>query len=220
LDGRILLDIPPSAVLDMRRHGIAPEALDVVLVSHLHADHAFGLPFHLLDCILRSAGETPLAIVGPPGLRAHSEELFALAWPGLDVTKLTPKRRVEYVELQPRREVKVADIAVSAIPMSHFGLVAYGYRVTCQGVRLAYTGDTGDCGEIDELTNDVDALILELTHIAPTRDADHLDVATVARVAEKVRGRGGKVFATHMSVPPTHVPAGVTACEDGKTYWT
>jgi ribonuclease BN (tRNA processing enzyme) len=219
LDGRILLDLPPTAVLEMRRRDVSPAVLDVVLISHLHADHAFGLPFLLLECLLRSARETPLVLVGPTGLREHSERLFSLAWPGLDVKRLVPKRLVEYIEVEPRREVQAADLAVTAIPMSHFGLAAYGYRFACRGVRFAYTGDTGDCGEIDELTADADAVIVELTHPAPKDDPGHLDVGRVARLTRAVRARGGKVFATHMSTPPAAAPEGVTTFEDGKTYW-
>lgn len=219
LDGRVLLDLPPSAVLELRRQAVDLAALDVVFISHLHADHAFGLPFLLLEYLLRSARETPIALVGPPGLKAHSESLFALAWPGLDVSAIVPKRRVEYVELEPRRETRVADLVVTAVPMSHFGLAAYGYRFTCRGVQFAYTGDTGDCCEIDELTSDADAVIVELTHPTPKSDPGHLDVERVARRMDAALARGAKVFASHMSTPPARVPAGITACEDGKTYW-
>ncbi len=219
IDGRVLLDLPPTAVLGMHRHGIDLASIDVVLISHLHADHVFGLPFLLLEYAVRCERRTPLYIVGPPGLRAQSETLFSLAWPGMGKSGLRPRGPIEYVEIEPRREVRVADLAVTAIPMSHFGLAAYGYRFACRGVRFAYTGDTGDCGEIDELTADADAVIVELTHPAPKDDPGHLDVGRVARLTRAVRTRGGKVFATHMSTPPAAAPEGVTTFEDGKTYW-
>lgn len=218
LDGRVLLDLPPTATIELRRHGIDPAALDVVFISHLHADHAFGLPFLLLEYILRSARETPALIVGPPGLAAHSQALFALAWPGLDVSRLVPKRRVEYVELEPRRETRVADLTVTAIPMAHFGLAAYGYRFTCRGATFAYTGDTGDCREIDELVADADVAIIELTHPTPKKDPGHLDIARVTRLVEAVRARGTRVFATHMSAPASASLEGATFCRDGITY--
>jgi len=219
VDGRILLDLPPTAVINLRRHDILPAALDVVFISHLHADHAFGLPFLQLEYTLRCARETPLYVVGPPGLREQSEVLFRLAWPGLGRAELMPKRRVEYVEVEPRREFRVADLTVAATPMSHFGLQAFGYRFTCRGVRFAYTGDTGDCCEIDELTRDVDVAIVELTHPVPKSDPGHLDIARFTRLLEAVRPQGTRVFATHMSVPPAVGLEGATFCEDGKLYW-
>jgi ribonuclease BN (tRNA processing enzyme) len=219
VDGRILLDLPPTAVLGMHRHGVDLASIDVVLISHLHADHVFGLPFLLLEYAVRCERSKPLYIVGPPGLRAQSETLFALAWPGMGRAGLRPKGPIEYVEVEPCRDVHVADLVVSATPMSHFGLLAFGYRFTCQGVRFAYTGDTGDCRELEELLSDVDVAIMELTHPTSKNDPGHLDIERMARLTQEARRRGTRFFATHMSAPPTVSLEDVTVCEDGKTYW-
>lgn len=203
----------------MHRHGIDLAAIDVVLISHLHADHVFGLPFLLLEYSVRVARRTPLYIVGPPGLEAQSRTLFSLAWPGMGRAGLRPQGPIEFVEVEPRREVRVADLVVSATPMSHFEMLAFGYRFTCRGVRFAYTGDTGDCCELEELLTDVDVAIMELTHPTAKNDPGHLDVERVSRLTAEARARGTKLFATHMSAPPLVAPDGVTVCEDGKTYW-
>jgi ribonuclease BN (tRNA processing enzyme) len=219
IDGRILLDLPPTAVLQLHRHGVDLAALDVVLISHLHADHIFGLPFLLLEYAVRSERRTPLYVVGPPGLRAQSEALYAMAWPGMAKSGLRPRGPIEYVEVEPRRDVRVADLIVSATPMSHFGMLAFGYRFACRGVRFAYTGDTGDCCELEELLTDVDVAIMELTHPTSKNDPGHLDVERMAHLTEEARQRGTRFFATHMSAPPAVSPEGVTLFEDGKTYW-
>jgi ribonuclease BN (tRNA processing enzyme) len=219
IDGRILLDLPPTAVLQMHKHGVDLADIDVVLISHLHADHVFGLPFLLLEYAVRSERRTPLYIVGPPGLRAQSETLYALAWPGMAKSGLRPRGPIEYVEVEPRRDVRIGDLVVSATPMSHFGMLAFGYRFTCRGIRFAYTGDTGDCSELEELLSDVDVAIMELTHPTSKNDPGHLDVERMTRLTEDARRQGTRFFATHMSVPATVSLDGVTVCEDGKTYW-
>lgn len=219
VDGRILLDLPPTAVLQMHRHGVDLAAIDVVLISHLHADHVFGLPFLLLEYAVRCERRTPLYVVGPPGLRAQSETLYALAWPGMAKSGLRPRGPIEYVEVEPRLDVRVADLVVSATPMSHFGMLAFGFRFSCRGVRFAYTGDTGDCCELEELLTDVDVAIMELTHPTLRNDPGHLDVERMAHLTEEARQRGTRFFATHMTAPPAVSPGGVTLFEDGKTYW-
>jgi len=103
--------------------------------------------------------------------------------------------------------------------MSHFEMLAFGYRFSCRGVRFAYTGDTGVCGELEELLADVDVAIMELTHPTPKNDPGHLDIARIAYLTQEAREHGTRFFATHMSSPPTAVPESVTVCEDGKTYW-
>jgi ribonuclease BN (tRNA processing enzyme) len=219
IDGRILLDLPPTAVLEMRRHGVDLAALDVVFISHLHADHVFGLPFLFLEYTVRCERRSPLYIVGPPGLREQSETLFALAWPGMGKAGLRPKGPIEYVEVEPRRETKVADLVVSATPMSHFGMLAFGYRFACRDVHFAYTGDTGDCRELEELLSGADVAIMEMTHPTPRNDPGHLDIERMTCLIADARRRGTRFFATHMSQPPAAAPEGVTICEDGKLYW-
>jgi len=218
LDGRILLDLPPTAVLGMRRAGLDLAALDVVFVSHLHADHAFGLPFLLLEYAVRCKRHSPLYLVGPPGLQAHSEALFALAWPG--VKKPGPRHDglVEYVEVEPRQEFRVADLVLAATPMSHFGLQAFGFRFTYRGLHFAYTGDTGDCCELEELLTGADVAIVEMTHPQPKSDPGHLDVERLAHLVGE-RQHKTRFFVTHMSSRPAAAPDGVTLCEDGKLYW-
>ncbi len=219
IDGRILLDLPPSAVLQMRRHGADLAALDVVLISHLHADHVFGLPFLLLEYALRVKRDTPLAVVGPPGIEAQSETLFSLAWPGMGKPGQVARVPIEFVEADPGRDVKAGNLVVSATSMSHFGLLAFGYRFTYRGLRFAYTGDTGDCCELEELLTDADVVIMELTHPTAKNDPGHLDPERLTRLTEAARQRGTRIFATHMSSPPEMVAEGVTLCRDGETYW-
>ncbi len=219
IDGRILLDLPPTAVLQMRRHGIDLASLEVVLISHLHADHVFGLPFLLLEYAVRCKRDRPLYIVGPRGLQAQSEALYTLAWPGIRGAGLHPGRMIEYVEVEPWQEVRAADLVVSAVPMSHFGLLALGYRFAYRGLRFAYTGDTGDCCELEELLGDADVAVMELTHPRPKSDPGHLDIERLAFLTEEGRKRGMRLFATHMSERPNQPIEGVTICEDDATYW-
>ncbi len=58
-----------------------PDALDAVFVSHLHADHTFGLPNVLLA--MRNGGRRrPLTVFGGPGVAPWLERLLDLAYPG------------------------------------------------------------------------------------------------------------------------------------------
>ena len=48
-NGRALFDAPPSALYGLKRARAAVDRIDVVLLSHFHGDHYFGLPFLLLE---------------------------------------------------------------------------------------------------------------------------------------------------------------------------
>ena len=79
---RFLIDCGASSLIAMKRLGIDRAAIDLVLLTHFHADHFGGLPFFLLDAQLVAKRTRPLTIAGPPGLRAWCERIFAATFPG------------------------------------------------------------------------------------------------------------------------------------------
>ena len=56
----LLLDCGPTTLLAMKRDGLSPEALDAVVLSHLHGDHFAGLPFLFLTYIYDAPRRRPL----------------------------------------------------------------------------------------------------------------------------------------------------------------
>ncbi len=218
IDGRILLDLPPTAIVDLQRLGLDLTEIDVIFISHLHADHMFGLPFLLLEYSVRRKRDRPLCIVGPPDIEERTETLHDLAWPGMRGAGLEPRVPISYVEVTGDGEYLAGDLAFSAIQMEHFTLAAFGYRFVYKGRTIAYTGDTGECAQLGKLLDGVDVAIIELTHPNATDDPGHMDAPAVTYWMEKLREQGARVFATHMSETPDPID-GLTICEDCKTYY-
>src|SRR3989304_3997720 len=65
-----LLDCGATSLVAMRQQGFDPNAVDVVLVTHLHGDHFGGLPFLILAGQF-SRRTTPLVVAGPGGVGAR-----------------------------------------------------------------------------------------------------------------------------------------------------
>src|ERR687886_2128865 len=67
-DGRLLLfDCGEGTQISLRVLGWGIKDIDLILISHVHADHVAGLPGLLLT--QGNSGRTePLDVVGPPGL--------------------------------------------------------------------------------------------------------------------------------------------------------
>jgi ribonuclease BN (tRNA processing enzyme) len=42
---RLLIDCGASSLIAMKRYGVHPRSIDIILVSHLHGDHFGGIPF-------------------------------------------------------------------------------------------------------------------------------------------------------------------------------
>jgi ribonuclease BN (tRNA processing enzyme) len=216
IDGRIALDFPPTAVPQLHRLGFDITAVDTIFISHLHADHTFGLPFLLLEYCLRCERAAPLYIVGPPGVEKMTHDLFEIAWPAMRANGVCPRAPVEFVEVDEGAH-RAGDIEFEAIRMLHFDLAAFGYRIKYKNRLIAYSGDTGECSSLELLMKDADVLILEMTHPNETVDPGHMDAKAVDRLTRSARKRGVKVFATHMTCCADPIK-GITLCEDGKTY--
>jgi len=121
------------------------------------------------------------------------------------------------VEIEAEGEFQTGDIGFSTVRMNHFGMDAYGYRFTYNGRKIAFTGDTGACPQLDRLCDGADIAITEFTHAVPSDDPNHLDVETVARLTALLRARGATVLATHMRETPDPIE-GLLICRDGETY--
>jgi ribonuclease Z len=64
----ILLDCGEGTQIAMRKYGTGFKDLDLILISHLHGDHVFGLP-GLLSSMGNCGKTDPLYIYGPTGIR-------------------------------------------------------------------------------------------------------------------------------------------------------
>ncbi len=218
MDEHILLDLPPSAIPRLIRHGGDFSTIEHIFISHLHADHMFGLPFLLLEYCVRRSRENPLYIIGPPKIEELTFQLCDLAWPDLRKHGFEPHVPLHFIEVEEEGEYQAGALAFTAIPMEHFTLDAFGFRFEYKGRSIGYSGDTAECVELDRLLEGTDVAILELTYPRESNDPGHMDSPGFRRMASKLKVQGTTVIATHMSETPAPIE-GVLFCEDGKTIY-
>jgi ribonuclease Z len=113
---RILLDCGEGTQQQLLRSAGLPE-LDAIFISHYHLDHWLGLVGMLKTFDLR-AREKPLAIYGPPGLKA----LFTMLRPVFGRTAYP----LSLAELEPYEEIGFGGYTIGSFPVRH-RVEAYGY---------------------------------------------------------------------------------------------
>ncbi|MEA2310736.1 MAG: ribonuclease [Solirubrobacteraceae bacterium] len=113
---RILFDCGEGTQQQLLRSIGLPE-LDAIFLTHYHLDHWLGLVGMLKTFDLR-ARERPLAIYGPPGLRA----LFGTLRPVFGRTGYP----LTLTELEPHEEVRFGGYLIGSFPVNH-RVEAYGY---------------------------------------------------------------------------------------------
>ena len=117
----VLIDCGEGTQIALRCAGRSVQRLDLLCITHYHADHISGLPGLLLSMGLDGRTE-PLRIAGPPGLRRTVEGLRVIA-PELPFS-------LEYTELtEPVQTLRAAGMEITAFAVHHT-MPCFGYRVT------------------------------------------------------------------------------------------
>ena len=83
LDEKILIDAPPTILVQLQKNHILSSQITDLLITHWHGDHVFGLPFLLLDrrFISDRNGDSKLRIHLHPNGIERMKEICSLAFP-------------------------------------------------------------------------------------------------------------------------------------------
>jgi ribonuclease Z len=204
----VLLDCGGSAVHRLRRLGVDPLSLTHVVVTHLHVDHAYGLP-----SLVRQLGllgrTTPLTVVCRP---EHVDPLRTL----LTVFRVWERADMFALALAPV-DLAVGAVAfasgplrVSTAPNAHGPMPNFAVRVDTDAGALVYSSDTQPTETVVALARGAAVLVHEATFAerdrTPARGATHSSAADAGRIA--AAAAVGRLILTHVG-PDYH--ADVTA---------
>jgi ribonuclease BN (tRNA processing enzyme) len=195
-DANFLIDCGASSLIAMKRLGIDRNAVDMILLTHFHADHCGGVPFFMLDAQFVARRTRPLTIAGPAPLREWFARLMETAFAGSSRT--VQKFDVSLVELSPERswrfqnaEIRAALVRHGAPPQSY-----HGYRITIDGKVLAFSGDTEWTDSLIDLGRDADLFVSE-SYVYDKPVPLHLTYRQLVEKLPLIRPK--RLIITHMS---------------------
>lgn len=116
----MLIDCGEGTQIRVREVGLRGATFDVILISHLHGDHVFGLPGLMSSWTLQGRTK-PLTVVGPPGLEAFLR----------GINQATEGSWAFPVDFRVAHQGEVfsnEDVRIAAHPLKH-RIEAWGYRV-------------------------------------------------------------------------------------------
>jgi ribonuclease BN (tRNA processing enzyme) len=163
-DTRLVLDLGNGTLGALQRH-VDPWQLDAVVFSHLHPDHCADFaslvvhrryhPRPPYDPTAR-----PLPVFAP----AEAPDRFAAAY-APSVAERAATDLTDVFAFHPLGEGGIAHVGgatLTARRVDHL-CEAYALRVDAGGRSLVYSGDTGPCTALVELTRGADVLLCEAT---------------------------------------------------------
>jgi ribonuclease BN (tRNA processing enzyme) len=192
--GDVLVDCGPSALAALRREGLDPNAVDAVVLTHLHGDHFGGVPFLLMDGHYASGRTRPLLVAGPEGVEAAVSRALEALFPGSG--GLATRFPVTYAEWRAGSTMTAGPARVTPIPVRHSANTpCYGLRIEIDGRVVAFSGDTEWIDSLVDLSAGADLFVCECSGYenAPPH---HLDYVTLARHRPLLTCR--RLLVTHM----------------------
>lgn len=214
---RYLFDAPPTLLPHLKKLQLDPADIEVIFISHFHGDHYFGLPFLLLEFAELAPRTKPLTIVGPPGISKRIQSATDLAFS--NVFRKDRGYHLEFVEAHDRKGGTFGDSAWTAFKVDHVpNLDAFGYRVTIDGVTIAYSGDTMMCDALIPLAEGADVFVCECSCWGD-QCGPHLSPKDVLALRERISPATTFVL-THIGsgeAPASLAAAGILIADDFKT---
>jgi ribonuclease BN (tRNA processing enzyme) len=185
-----LVDCGASSLIALKRLGIDCNAIDLIVLTHYHADHCGGVPFFILEAQFVARRTRPLTIAGPPPVTEWFAQQMEAAFAGV----LRTERRFELslVELAPGRPwpFRNAEIEAFQVPHSRPPESSYGYRINMDGKVLAVSGDTEWTERLIDIGRDADLFVSEAyvydgpvhMHLAYKQLVEHLPLIRPKRL--------------------------------------
>lgn len=205
LGAHTLVDCGATSLVALRRQGFDPNAVETVLVSHLHADHFGGLPFLILDGQFRRR-TTDLTVVGPPGTEERLAAAMEAAFPGSSGVRRRFALHVR--EHADRKPYDTGRVTVTPYEVRHAsGAPAYALRVDDGAATVTYSGDTEWTDALIDASDGADVFLCEGYAPAPVKW--HLDLGSLAAHRDRLTCR--RLVLTHLS--PTALDADLSGWE-------
>ena len=188
-------------VLDLGNGAIGPLAaradlrgLDAIVLSHLHADHCMDLTALYVARKNHPDGPPPpLAVHGPAGTRRRIADAYRSA-PGDPVDGLGRVYAFHDHAVEP---VRIGPFEITVAPVVH-PVPAFAIRVRAGGRSLAYSGDTGPCESLVELSRGADLALFEASFLTGPDNPPDLHLTAAQAGEHAARAGVPRLMLTHL----------------------
>ena len=186
--------------------GMTPEQFRRVLLSHDHVDHMSGLPLVQLVRTRADPSGPPLEVHTGPSILENVKLMCRATTPGLSVdaegaTDEDGRRVYRWHSRAPGQAVRLGPSTIAeCFPVDHIA-GSLGWLVDCDGLKVAFSGDTRFSPSLAEAARGARVLIHEAFGTEEDRERAEKSAHSVAADAAKTASLAGvgELILTHIT---------------------
>lgn len=195
IDDKIMIDCPNGIIKKIHHYGCSVESIDLLLISHFHADHFFDLPFFLMENGWKNERQRPLTIIGPKGLETYIDQVTNLAYPK-DWNKIKRRARVNLIEINTEfKPMSYEGYSINCLQVDHDNLSAYGFVIKKDSVSVGFTCDSILCDNVIHMVDNCAFVFADCSFAVPSRGA-HMSLEDITLLKQRHQAT---VLPIHMS---------------------
>lgn len=178
-DSVILLDCGSTVPPQLWKYTTDPSFIDAVYISHMHADHYFGLPAVLVT-MAKKQRTKPLIIICQKGMQQAIENLMEYGYHGW-LQKLSFP--LEYQNAEPNQTIKLNKFEITFAPTIH-PTNNLAIKISDGKTSICYSGDGQFVKETEQLYHDADLVIHE-SYLFDEKLIGHSSIQDVIEMAKR-----------------------------------
>lgn len=195
IDSKIMIDCPNGSIKKLRYLNIKPDEIDIMLISHFHADHFWDIPFFLMENGWLHTREKPLNIIGPKDLSNRLDTLINLAYPkNWDKIKKQSKLKITEI-IGDELEISFDNYIIKCLKVDHGLYDSYGFMISKDLKVVGFTGDTLICDNVKKMAKDCELLFVDMNFAKPAK-GDHMCLSDIEYLMKEKKA---KIIPTHMT---------------------
>ena len=195
IENKILIDLPNGIVKRLKQTGHNILDIETCLITHLHGDHFFDIPFFMFEKYFKKATNIT-KIICPKGTKDKTKTLFDIGYPG-EWDKVSKLAYVEFIEFEELNKEKITDeLYVTSKIVEHGKFKpAYGYIVNIKGKNIGFSGDSKLCDNIFDIVEKSEISILDMS-VTEIKTNAHMSLYDIKEICKKYKNK--IIVATHM----------------------